>query len=315
MKFFLLLFFSLAPSFLPAQSILLKEIIHLTNPGDGEYYYPKFSNDGTKIFFTKDNYKGIYSYDLEKKSLKMLNDESGAGYEFDVNSSGNLVYYRSDRYINGRKYSTLKSLNTASGVIQKIVTDKRDLSTPRYIGNNKIVYSVKDKITVVAGNNTLKKSVITSADKPFVLIEKSGIALYTAGKKKLLSPMGRGNYIWPSVSPDNTKLLFTCAGKGTFVSDLNGNIISKIGYANYPQWSPDGKWISYMVDKDNGYSVISSDVYISSWDGKKTFKITDTPDIYEMYPEWSPEGNRIAVNTYDGKILILVLNIEERGTK
>ncbi len=294
-----------------SQTITLEKKVDLTNINDGEFYFPKFSQDGTKIFFTTDNYKGLFLYDLKTKFIKILNNETGAGYEFNAANTGNLVFYRSDKYINGRKYSTLKSMDINTGIVENIVSDKRDLSTPRYIGNNKIVYSVENNLNVISANKTLKKSSIAIMDKPFALIENSKIALYIGGKKKILAPLGNKNYIWPSVSPDNSKLLFTCAGEGTFVADLNGNIISRLGYANYPKWSPDGKWISFMVDKDDGYRVTSSDIYIASWDGQKKFSITDTKDVYEMYPEWAPSGNQLVVNTYDGVIQLLTLNFSK----
>ena len=308
--FLTLLTIVLLPFIVLPQTISLKETVELTNNASDGFYFPKFSPDGSKIFFTKENYKGIYFYDAGNKSIKMLNDEDGAGYEFNVNSQDNLVYYRSDRYINGKKYSTLKSLEITTGTIKNIVSDKRGLSTPRYIGTNKIAFTVQNNLMLISGNKIIKKTGITSIDKPFALIENCKIALYVGGKKKILAPVGNGNYIWPSVSPDNTKLLFTLAGKGTFVTDLNGNIISKLGYANYPQWSPDGKWISYMVDKDDGNAVTSSDVYIASWDGEKIFQITDSKNNRVMYPEWSPAGNQIVVNTYDGKIQLLTLNFK-----
>ncbi len=307
----LFLLFFLLSSIAFAQNISLGKSVNLTNINNGAFYFPKFSQDGTKIFFTTDNYKGLFLYDIKTKFIKILNTETGAGYEFNADADGNLVFYRSDKYINGRKYSTLKSMDITTGIIENILSDKRGLSTPRYIGNNKIVFSVENNLNVISVDKSLRKSTITTTDKPFALIENCKIALFTGGKKKMLAPLGNKNYIWPSVSPDNSKLLFTCAGEGTFVTDLNGNIITRLGYANYPKWSPDGKWISYMVDKDDGYKVTSSDIYITSWNGQKKFRITDTKDIYEMYPEWAPSGNQIVVNTYNGVIQLLTLNFNK----
>ncbi len=276
----------------------------ITSKKEGEFYYPKFSPDGSKIFFTRANYKGIYYVSLDDNALVQLNNEDGAGYEFNL-SQNNLVYYRTDHYINGRKYSSLKSMDVITKAFQVIATDKRFLSTPKSLNNNIIAYTINNRIQKFIPKSANNKIEVSSTEKPYVEIEKSKLALIESGTKKIITPVGKGNYIWPSVSPDNSKLLFTVAGKGTYVSDLNGNILADLGYANYPKWSPDGRWISYMVDKDNGLSVTSSDIFIVSSDGEKKFQITDTEDVFEMYPDWSPKGDQLVLNSYDGKIILI----------
>jgi len=281
----------------------------ITGKSEGEFYYPKFSPDGSRIFFTHANYKGIYYLNLGDNKIIQLSDEAGAGYEFNP-TQNNLVYYRTDRYLNGRKYSSIKSFNLSTKNVQLIAVDLRFLSTPKNLNNNIIAYTVDNRIQKFIPKNTENKVEVSTIEKPYLEIEKGKIALIESGVKKILTPAGNGNYIWPSVSPDNSKLLFTVAGKGTYVSDLNGNILVDLGYANYPRWSPDGKWISYMADKDNGLTVTSSDIYIVSADGNNKFRITNTEDVLEMYPDWSPSGDQLVLNTYDGKIILIKLKIE-----
>lgn len=291
------------------QTISVLETHNVTSKNEGEFYYPKFSPDGSKIFFTHANYKGIYYLSLENNTLVKLNNEDGAGYEFNV-SQNNIVYYRTDHYVNGRKYSSLKSMDVNTKAVQLIASDKRFLSTPKSLNNNIIAYTINNRIQRFIPKSVNNKVEVSSIEKPYVEIEKSKLALIESGTKKIITPVGKGNYIWPSISPDNSKLLFTVAGKGTYVSDLNGNILADLGYANYPKWSPDGRWISYMVDKDNGLSVTSSDIFIVSSDGEKKFQITDTEDVFEMYPDWSPKGDQLVLNSYDGKIILIKLKIE-----
>jgi Tol biopolymer transport system component len=143
-----------------------------------------------------------------------------------------------------------------------------------------------------------------------VFAENSKLVIYDNDTRNILENLGEGNFAWPSISPDNTKLLFTKAGEGTFVSDLNGNILVELGYANAPVWSPDSKWIAYMVDSDNGYFYTASDVYVVSSDGEKKYQLTDTEYSIEMYPQWAPDGTKIAFHTTNGIIKILQLEID-----
>ena len=286
----------------------IKNITEITNLNEGKYYYPKFSNDDSKIFFTTENYKGIYYYDLSNKQIKIVNEDIGAGYEYSLTPDDKTIYFRVDNYINGRKYTSIKSKDLSSLEEKTIVNDKRELSSPKVLDNGNIAFNLNDQLKSETADDDLKN--ILSKNDALVFIENSKIALYINGQKRILTPAGNGNYIWPSISPDKSKLLFTLAGKGTFISDLEGNIISKIGYADAPKWSTDSKWILYMVDKDNGDYVTSSDIFVYSVDSGTKLQLTNTSNEFEMYPEFNKTGNKIVCNTYDGKILLIELSNE-----
>ena len=40
---------------------------------------------------------------------------------------------------------------------------------------------------------------------------------------------------------------------------------------NYPNWSPDGKWIVYMNDTDDGHVVVGSEIKATNIEAQKTF--------------------------------------------
>ncbi len=61
-----------------------------------------------------------------------------------------------------------------------------------------------------------------------------------------------------------------------------------------PHISPDGKWVAYTVshvdvkaDKDD------SDIWMTSWDGKQSVRLTHTTDN-DWEPRWSPDGRYLA---------------------
>ncbi len=295
-------------SVIAAQPVSLKATTEVSAKSDGEFYFPKFSVDGSSIYFTGANFTGIYRYDRSSKKISEVNAERGAGYNFEFSPDGNTLYYRTDRYINRRKYSSLKATDLRSMKTQTIQSDKRQLSPPVVLEDGSLAYIINKKLSI--NRSGVKQRSVQTSSKPFAQIENGSIALYSAAGKTILTPLGCGNYIWPSVSPDGTKLLFTLAGRGTYVTDLNGKNPVALGKADYPQWSPDGKWIAYMLDEDDGIKVTLSDIYVQASDGSKTIKLTDGEDN-EMYPSWSPEGDELAVSTDDGRILLLQLNIEK----
>jgi len=112
------------------------------------------------------------------------------------------------------------------------------------------------------------------------------------------------NYIWSSISPDGTKILFN-SKYGTAVCDLNGEIIKNFGHLNAPVWY-DNNMIVGMYDKDNGHFITGSTIAIASLDGKINQELTDGKEI-TMYPSVAPKANKIAYNTIDGKIYIMTI--------
>lgn len=50
-------------------------------------------------------------FDLEKRTIETLNNEVGAGYEFQISDDGQFVVYRSFTFKKGRKFYSLKKQN------------------------------------------------------------------------------------------------------------------------------------------------------------------------------------------------------------
>jgi dipeptidyl aminopeptidase/acylaminoacyl peptidase len=64
-----------------------------------------------------------------------------------------------------------------------------------------------------------------------------------------------------------------------------------------PQVSPDGQWVAYTVTwADTVEDQQDSDVWMTSWDGKRSLRLTWTPEE-ENTPRWSPDGRYLAFLT------------------
>ncbi len=61
-----------------------------------------------------------------------------------------------------------------------------------------------------------------------------------------------------------------------------------------PELSPDGAWVAYTVSTvDTAKNRSSSDIWMTSWDGAQTLRLTFSPDN-ESSPRWSPDGRWLA---------------------
>ncbi len=62
-----------------------------------------------------------------------------------------------------------------------------------------------------------------------------------------------------------------------------------------PRISPDGAWVAYTVRTiDTREDKRSTDLFMTSWDGARTVRLTWTPKESEHDPRFSPEGRYLA---------------------
>jgi len=289
-----------------AQSIKVKERKEITISEAGEHFFPRFAASDSVIYFTRAYYQGIESLNLLTNELKNITSDPGSGFDYQFTDDGNKVFYRTDTFLNGKKYSDIKSLDFRTNKSELLESRKRNLSTPKILKSGDCIFKIDADITV---NNKLKQTTQLNIipQDTMLFYSDNNLILLLNGERKVFNPLGNGSYLWSSFSPDKSKILFTFMGKGTYVADLDGKILLEVGYANAPKWSPDGKWIAYMDDKDNGSTIISSDIYLLSADGKNKIQLTESKDAHEQFPEWSPSMNVLVCHTADGKIVLLSL--------
>lgn len=306
MKRFLIIVLLIAVQ-LFAQKVSVIENVAVTNPKDGAFYYPAVSPDGASLLFSSESYKGLWSKNLSSGKIVKITDANGAGYEPAFSSVGSEVLFREDKFVKGKRFSSLLSYDAATKKSVVLEDGVRDLKLNRDNSNAFKNYVRDTEVRTTMKQNMLQKS---SATEKVVFIQDSKIVLSENGSQKVLQPLGEGNYIWASLSPDKTKLLFTYAGRGTYVTNLEGKVLNKIGYANYPSWSPDGSWILFMKDLDNGVNTISSEVYIANLITGKYFNITLQRDEISLYPKWGTTNSDVYYNTDNGQIRKIKLKYE-----
>lgn len=75
---------------------------------------------------------------------------------------------------------------------------------------------------------------------------------------------------------------------------LRADDVYRFRAVNDPQISPDGAWVAYTVTSaDSAKDKNDSDVWMTSWDGAQTIRLTSTPES-ESSPRWSPDGGWLA---------------------
>lgn len=280
-----------AARYLDVQSVKKQDI-----PVAGGCFYPKFGPGGAYLLLTTVNYSGLKKWDLNSGSLQVLTEEPGAGYAPRISEDGQELLFAKIELVNQLRHNSLHSLSMVSGEKRKLTEPGREAITPAFSGSRPLY--------VKAGK--LERGAVKQAEvKSIVTIENRKMVLYTPAGRKLIDPLGGdASYIWPSISPDGTRLLFTVAGRGTYTCLLNGKSAVALGKLNAPTWL-NNNWVVGMDDKDDGGRVVESSLWLVSVDGSKRQQLTNPLEHIAMYPAASPDGNRIAFNTDKGEVYIL----------
>lgn len=141
----------------------------------------------------------------------------------------------------------------------------------------------------------------------YAVSENLKISVYGKDGKRVLTPNGEDfRYIWPSVSPDGTKLLYTVSGVGTFVCGIDGSDPVTLGILRAPEWV-DNEWVVGMNNVSTS-RIVKSSVDVVKADG--SYRQTLTPEsIVATYP--SAAAGKVAFCTEDGDVYVMEISINK----
>jgi len=295
----------LMTSCLLAKDIIVKNTQVLLGDNKTPFYFPSYTVDGKSILLTQKAFTGLWILDRSSEEIRKITNSQGAGFEPRGLTDGTVIY-RHDEYQKGRKFTSLYKA-TANGV--QLIADAARFVSPANVVNDRLIYLIDEAPVVLNGSNGQREHNLE--DYTTILNDKLTLKLFQSGEVSVIAPQGEGNYIWSELSPTFDKLVYSKTGGGTFVSDLQGNIISELGFVHAPHWSPDGEYLVYMKDLDDGVQYTDSEIWIVSYDGLNSWKITDTPEKIEMYPQWAPDGMHVIYHTLRGEIIETTIEIVE----
>lgn len=216
-------------------------------------------------------------FDLATGKVSTITTAVGAGYNVEISADSKEVTYREVTYAKDK--SRLTSLV------------RQDLATAK-------------KSTLVKSTREMHQARVRRAIAPIVSIQNGELVLTVGTVTKVLSPNGQGlSYLWPSVSPDGSKIVYYVSGS-VWVCNINGTNPQRIGKFRAPQWYNNNVVVG-MNDQDNGHYVTSSEIVAYTLDGEKQVLTNNT--IMAMYPYVSADGSKIVCSTPVGEAYLINL--------
>lgn len=298
----LLLSLMVASCLLPvsAQQVSILKNQRLLDDVTHGVYYPVLSPDGMKLLFTGADNKGLEMYDFDNNTVKVISEEERAGYAPKITNDGN-VYYVVQNSNERRIYRTVKSYDIASGTARVVMENLHGIASPIVSTTGRLV--LKNEAKVAEAQSVGEADIAVFVDGSSVVIDRSG-------NRTSYSPVeSHAGYLWASLSPDNTKVLFFAAGKGVFVMNLDGKILSQLGNYEMPCWFGNDYVVAQNAT-DDGHQFTSSQIMLLKADGSFKQALT-SPESMTMQPTAAIAANRIVYTTIDGNLYLMEIKITD----
>lgn len=279
-----------------AQLVTVTSINKVNIPESAVNKVAAISPAGDYILVTTDYNCGLTKFDLSTGATQVITQAQGAGFDAKISPDGNTIVYREKSTNNKHLQMTaVKSKNLTTGDEQQLVKPTRNLqgvtinaSTAVAVNNGKII-----KKTIGDGQAQVNAPVLSTKNFKMYITRN--------GKTSELAPKGHGyRYIWASLSPDASKVLFCCSGNGAYVCNLDGSDLTSLGNYRAPKWMGNDMVVA-MDCQDNGEVFTSSEIVVLDLNGNK--QVVTGEDVIAMYP--LPADGKIAFSTPTGEAYII----------
>jgi Tol biopolymer transport system component len=122
--------------------------------------------------------------------------------------------------------------------------------------------------------------------------EKKGLPLKSDRKVEFTTD--EGTWLSLDVSPDGKTIVFELLGD-IYTLPIEGGqaklIAGGMSFDSQPKFSPDGKWIAFLSDREG-----SENVWAMHPDGSGVKQVSKDPNSEFASPSWSPDGNYVFVS-------------------
>ena len=257
-----------------AQVFEVGQLTKLNTPTDTDVKVAGVSADGSYVLITSGSNQGLRRYDVATGQTTTITTAAGAGYNVQISQDGQEVVYRETKFDKqGLRKNNIIRLDMATAKTATVAKAQRDMMAMTTTGAN-VSVSISDRKIVLTKN----------------------------GKNIVLAPNGsHESYIWPSISPDGTKLCYYVCGNGCWVANLDGSGKQYIGHGVQAAKWYDNNTLVAMDAEDDGHFTTASAIVAYTLDGKK--QVLTNNSMIAMYPYAA--NNMIVFSTLDGETYML----------
>ncbi len=290
-----LLMLALAIPMMAAAQIMEVASVEKLNTPQMDAKVAGISPDGSYVLLTTGTNTGLQKYDLATGQVSVLTTAEGAGYNAKISADGKEVVYRETTTGADRlRRSKLVRQTLASKVTSTIVPETRDLEG----------YAIHGNAVLAVNKRKVSRTGTPAVVRPVVSIKDRQLMISRGNESVVLSPNGtNASYLWPSVSPDGTKVCYYVVGRGCWVANIDGSNPQFIArQCRAAQWYNNTTIIG-MADEDDGHVITASAIVAYTLDGKQ--QVLTDKKLMTMYPYASADGKKIVCSTERGETYLI----------
>lgn len=264
-------------SCISAQALTISPAVKIDT--DGPAHNPVLSPDGKTLLFSSDNHTGLKAMSFDTKEIIILDDAPGAGFNPVFSTDGSSVVYRTAQLVDGLMNRDVRAYTFADNRARQLAPlSRNDVNLNDFSGHKEYVFADYDHIVIAED-----------------------------GKTKDLSPLDNAHsYLWGSLSPDGSRILFAEPFQGVFVADRNGNNAVRIAIkGDYPAWASDNL-VTFVVSHDDGYVILDSSLKV--YDLATGVTVSLTPDDIKVGEATSSKGGKVVYSTLEGELYEISIN-------
>ncbi len=276
---------------------------------------PQCSPDGGLIAATTPHYAGIWLLRPDGSELRRITDEPGAGFGLQWSPDGASILARIGRMEGRKRMNALKRFDVETRRDTLLTAFKTGLVGLPYWGADG-----REVFAIINGNlqrlpSGLNPARLQRRANPNLCFLDGDRAMLLAPAAQKAEPVAAlaGQRIFNLVhSPDGGKVAFQILGGPLCVMNSDGTGLIEVGEGEHPSFSPDGRFLVFMITRDDGHTITGSDLYVIGIDGTGKHNLTASEGRSEMHPAWSPRGDAILYDLYEtGEIWSLPVTQDE----
>ena len=259
-------------------------------------FFAQVSPDGQWLLYSPIDATTLQIKNLSSGIVTTVAHTGYPGFDAIFGADGKVYYVTQQRKKNGLVYRTGHCYDPATGKSKVVLKPQHGRVQALNAAAGVVINGERQ---VYYSNSHVGAYAYTRGDKLY-LVDAGGVT-------RALQPVKDSNgYLWASLSPDGTKVMFEAASYGLVVCDLNGTIIAELGEFLMPSWYNN----DYIIAMSNAGNVRlnGSRIWLMSIDGE-TIKPVSPKEDRAVQP-MTAGGKVVYSILYSGEVKQLELDIE-----
>ena len=259
-------------------------------------FFPQMSPDGQWLLFSTTEGSSLVLKNLSTGNLSIVSSVGFPGFDAIFGSDGKVYYITQERKKGNLIYRTGHCYDPVTGKDEIVLKPQHGQVQALHAANGVVINGERQYYT---NAKQVGAWAYTRGDKLYLVD--------AGGTTRALHPIDDSNgYLWATISPDGTRVMFEAASHGVVVCDLNGSVVAELGELLMPSWY-NNDYIVAMSNAGNA-RLTGSRIWLIAVDGSLFKPIT--PKEERAVQPMTAGGKVVYTIQYSGEVKQMELDIE-----